>query len=76
MKNKRLSKWLWSIPNILANTVIVTIVCYFCYTAPGEQTLAIIPFYAATIFIGEVISCGVLGTILLVSTEKPLRRFL
>jgi uncharacterized membrane protein len=76
LKNKRLGKWLWSIPNILANTVIVTIVCYFCYTAPGEQTLAIIPFYVTTIFIGEVISCGVLGTILLISAEKPLRRFL
>jgi uncharacterized membrane protein len=76
LKNKRIAKWLWSIPNILANTVIVTIVCYFCYTAPGEQTLAIIPFYATTIFIGEVISCGVLGSILLVSAEKPLRRFL
>ena len=75
-KNQKLSKYLWSIPNILANTVIVTFICYVCYTAPGEQTVAIIPFYAATICIGEIISCAVLGTLLLFSLEKPIKRLL
>jgi len=72
----RAAKWLWSVPNILANTVIVSLVCYFCYTAPDAQTWEIIPFYAVTVFIGEVISCGVLGTVLLGSSERVLKRFL
>ena len=75
-KNQKLAKYLWSIPNILANTVIVTFICYVCYTAPGEQTLSIIPFYATTICIGEIISCSVLGTLLLFSLEKPIKRLL
>ena len=76
MSNKRASRWLCTIPNIIANTVIVTIICYVCYTAPSAQTPSIIPFYAATIFLGEVISCGVFGTILLLGSEKALRKVL
>ncbi len=76
MSNKRLARWLCTIPNIIANTVIVTIVCYICYTAPDAQIPSIIPFYAATVFIGEVISCGVLGTILLFSSEKTFKRLI
>ena len=74
MKNAGVARWLCTIPNIIANTVIVTAVCYFCYTAPEAQSIDIIPFYAVTVFIGEVISCGVLGTVLLRSSEKTLRR--
>ena len=74
MKGAKLSRFLCTIPNIIANTVIVTIVCYFCYTAPDVQTLEIIPFYALTIALGEIISCGVLGTVLLLGAEKTLRR--
>lgn len=76
MSNKKLARWLCTIPNIIANTIIVTIVCYICYTAPDAQTPSIIPFYAATIFIGEVISCGVLGSILLFGSEKTFRRLI
>jgi uncharacterized membrane protein YgdD (TMEM256/DUF423 family) len=76
MSNKRLARWLCTIPNIIANTVIVTIVCYICYTAPEAQTLSIIPFYAVTILVGEVISCGVLGSVLLFSSEKTFKRLI
>jgi len=76
MRNKKLSRWLCTIPNIIANTIIVTIVCYICYTAPEAQTLSIIPFYAITIAVGEVISCGVLGSILLFSSEKTFKRLI
>jgi uncharacterized membrane protein len=74
MKNRNAAKWLFTLPNIVANTIIVTVVCYFCYTAPSAQNVSIIPFYAATIALGEVISCGLLGTVLLAGSEKSLRR--
>ncbi len=74
MKNAKISRFLCTIPNILANTVIVTVICYFCYTAPDAQNASIIPFYALTILFGEVISCGILGTVFLVGAEKTLRR--
>ena len=76
MRNRKVAKWLFTLPNILANTVIVTIVCYFCYTAPAAQNASIIPFYAATIALGEVISCGFFGTVLLMGSEKALRRLI
>ena len=72
----RVSKLLCTLPNILANTAIVPLVIYICYTAPSKKSLAILPFYFLTVFIGEVISCGVLGTVLLFSSEKMLRRIL
>ena len=74
MKSTRVSRFLCTIPNIIANTIIVTVVCYFCYTAPDAQSPSIIPFYALTIALGEIISCGILGTAFLVSSEKALRR--
>lgn len=74
MSNIKLSRYLCTIPNIIANTVIVTFICYACYTAPDAQSPSIIPFYAITIFIGEVISSGILGTAFLLGAEKALRR--
>ena len=74
MSNKKLARFICTVPNIIANTVIVTIVCYICYTAPAAQDISIIPFYATTIAIGEIISCGVLGTILLLGAEKTFKR--
>jgi len=76
MKNKRVARYLCTIPNIIANTVIVTVVCYVCYTAPDAQSLSIIPFYATTIAIGEIISCGILGTALLLGCEKTFKRLI
>lgn len=74
MKNARLSRFLCTVPNIIANTVIVTVICYFCYTAPEAQNASIIPFYAATILLGEIISSGIFGTVFLMGAEKTLRR--
>ena len=76
MKNQRVSRYICTLPNILANTVIMPLVIYISYTAPSEQTLSVLPFYFLTVGIGEIISCGVLGTILLVSSEKTLRKIL
>lgn len=76
MRNTKVARWLCTIPNIIANTVIVTIVCYVCYTSPDAQSLSIIPFYATTIAIGEIISCGILGTVLLFSCEKTFKRLI
>ena len=74
IKNKKIARWLFTIPNIIANIIIVTVVCYFCYTAPAAQNASIIPFYAATIALGEIISCGLFGSVLLFGSEKALRR--
>lgn len=48
------------IPPILANTIIVPWVLKYGYGIDGG-----IPYFMATVGIGEVISCGVLGLILL-----------
>jgi uncharacterized membrane protein len=74
MSRRRISRWICTIPNIIANTVIVTFICYWCYTAPAAQTVETAMFYALTVFIGEVISCGVMGTALLLSSERTIRR--
>lgn len=70
----KLSRILCTLPNIIANTIIVPFIIYVCYTDPSEQMLALIPFYALTVFAGEVISSGVLGAILLFSSERILRK--
>lgn len=67
---RRIGRFLCTIPNILANTVIVTFVCIVCYTAPDARSVALVPFYGVTVFLGEVISSGILGTLLLLALEK------
>ena len=49
-----------TIPPILANTIIVPFVLAYVYQIEGT-----IPFFMLTVGIGEVISCGILGIILL-----------
>lgn len=56
----RKKKWLVPIPPIVANTLIVPFVLAYVYGAEGS-----IPFFMLTVGIGEVISCYVLGMILL-----------
>ena len=63
------------IPTIIANTVAVPFVIYICYTAPEQQTVAMLGFYAITVFIGEVISAGVLGMLLYFAMEKRQKYF-
>jgi uncharacterized membrane protein len=74
--NKKVTRWLCTIPNILANTVIVPIVIYVCYTDMSENVLAVIPFYALTVALGEIISSGVLGTVVLIYGERQMRKIM
>ena len=76
MKNRVAARWLCTLPNVLANAVIVTLVCYVCYTAPSAQMPEIIPYYALTVAAGEILSCSVIGSALILPCEKVLKRFL
>ena len=62
---RKQSKFLAPIPPIAANTIIVPFVLYYAYgiTLP-------IPLLMLGLLIGELISCGLLGMILLTSLEK------
>ena len=53
-------KWLVPLPPVVANTLIVPYVLAYVYGAEGT-----IPFFMVTVGIGEVISCYVLGSILM-----------
>lgn len=56
----RKHKWMAPLPPIVSNTLIVPFILYFAYGAEGA-----IPFFMLTVGIGEVLSCGVLGMLLL-----------
>lgn len=62
-----LRKWKWAapLPPILANVIVVPYVLAFVYRFEGS-----ISYFRLTVGAGEVISCGVLGMILLFSLEK------
>ena len=53
------------LPPILANAIIVPFVLLFVYSFEGTYW-----YFFATVGAGEVISCGIFGTILLKSLEK------
>ncbi|MBR5798770.1 MAG: QueT transporter family protein [Lachnospiraceae bacterium] len=57
-------KWLAPVPPIVANAVIVPLVLFYAY---GIRPLW---FSFVTVTIGEIISCGVLGMLLLFSLQK------
>lgn len=61
----RKHKFLVPLPPIIANTIIVPWILRFAY---GEALP--IPFMMLTVGIGEVLSCGVLGMILLFALSK------
>lgn len=61
---KYVNKWLSSVPPILANALIIPFVLRFAYGA--EEAL---PFLMLTVGLGEVISCGVLGSMLLAAVD-------
>lgn len=61
----RKKKWLAPIPPIVANTLIVPFILAFVYGAEGS-----IPYFMLTVGIGEVISCYILGSILLNALNK------
>lgn len=58
-------KWLAPITPIAANTLIVPFILAYVYKFEGS-----IPYFMITVGIGEIISCGVLGMILLLSLQK------
>jgi len=58
-------KWLAPIPPILANTIIVPLVLMYVYQFEGN-----LPYFALTVGIGELISCGIIGMSLLFALEK------
>jgi uncharacterized membrane protein len=61
----RKNKLIATIPPILANTFIVPFVLIYFYGLEGFYW-----YFALTVFAGEVISCGVLGTFLRKALEK------
>ena len=54
----RKNKWLAPIPPIVANALIVPFVLKYGYAVPLP-----IPFMMLTVGVGEIISCGILGSI-------------
>ena len=62
-------KWMAPLPPILANALIIPFVLFFAY---GIKPLW---FSFVTVTIGEIISCGVLGMLLLITLQKYMGRF-
>ena len=61
----RKCKWAAPIPPIIANTIIVPFVLAYVYHFEGS-----IPYFMVTVGLGEIISCGVLGMLLLNVLDK------
>ncbi len=61
----RKHQWLVPIPPIAANMIIVPFVLRYAYGAPDA-----IPFMMATVGAGEIISCYVLGMLLLLALKR------
>ena len=53
------------IPPILANTLIVPFVLSYAYKFEGS-----IPYFMATVGVGEIVSCGILGYLLWIVLKK------
>ncbi len=61
----RRHKWLAPLPPIAANTLIVPFVLAYVYRFEGS-----VPYFMLTVGIGELLSCGILGILLLQLLEK------
>ena len=61
----RKSKWLAPVSPIIANTLIIPFVLMYVYELPGG-----IFYFMLTVGIGEILSCGVLGLLLLQTLSK------
>jgi uncharacterized membrane protein len=53
------------LPPIMSNTIIVPFVLAYAYCLPGS-----VPFFMLTVGIGEVLSCGLLGSLLYNTLDK------
>lgn len=62
---RKKTKWLAPVPPIIANTIIVPFVLVYACGVPDG-----LPFLMLTVGIGEIISCGVFGMILLKCLER------
>lgn len=58
-------RWLSPVPPIAANTLIVPFILAYVYHFEGS-----IPYFMLTVGVGEVISCGALGLLLLNVLER------
>lgn len=69
-----LRRWKWCAPvcPIIANTIIVPLVLVYGYglLIEGMSLIQCLGFYCLTVGAGEIISCGILGMILLTILEK------
>lgn len=65
----RKNKWLTPIPPIVANIIVVPLVLAYVYQFEGSLF-----YFAVTVGIGEIISCGILGMILLFALNKHAKR--
>lgn len=61
--------FLITLPNIVSNTVIIPLILTYVYAVEDG-----LPFLALTVGIGEIVSCGVLGTVLYYAVRKKLDR--
>ena len=61
----RRKRWMVPLPPILANTLIVPFVLFYGYGVNLP-----IPFMMLTVGIGEVLSCGVLGYVVMAALER------
>ena len=68
-QNKKTKGWLAPLPPILANTLIVPFVLSYVYHFEGS-----IPYFMITVALGEIISCGILGILLLKTLQKYRRQ--
>ena len=69
LNQNKTAQYLAPVPPIVANTLIVPFVLAYVYKFEGS-----IPYFMLTVGIGEIISCGILGMILLkaLNTRKDL----
>ncbi|MCR5747322.1 MAG: QueT transporter family protein [Lachnospiraceae bacterium] len=67
LRNK--NKFLAPVPPIIANTIVVPLVLKYAYHIDGALI-----YMMLTVFLGELISCGVLGMILYPILKKIIRR--
>lgn len=74
MKNEKISRFLCTVPNVVANTVIVSFICLICYTAPEARSASTLGFYVVTVALGEIISSGILGTMIILLAGKTIRK--
>lgn len=58
-------KWLAPVPPIAANTLIIPFILAYVYRFEGST-----PYFMLTVGAGEVISCGILGMLLLAVLQK------